>query len=939
MSKIKYDILLFSSRKAPHLPKTLLCLFAMALLCCIAVASISYLYYTLTSTVSDYRRQMNAAAYSAQYFFDERESMLQSMAAAIIPLPQGFPAEKAQEVLSFPEITIHPLRGSGSQKKHGVMVTDKDQAEFERSKTQLIYTSGRTGKTTAIFSAQDNVPKITPESEREIVSFLSEQKWLTGEDGALPIAWFNPTGDKDDRLYLYTPVDLTDSTSGWLGLTFHDLTSSIDLSSLQGGKYDLIDPQGVLALHHGNHITGQNYWVGRFIADTFGVAGGRLFPEYLILRKSVGHGGWSLVYYVPVSQLIKTNLPVFQAVVFTALMLVIFVVVSICYLSRRVLQPALSQYSALIDSEALNRKLIATAPVGLALVRKKDAELLFCNELAQVWIKSDRAWFTRISEDNGSTTSHEIVLQDKRTIQLSCTPTFWGGKDAILCVLSDISRLKDTERSLVEAKSIAESANQAKTLFLTTMSHEIRTPLYGILGTLELFALSGLSGQQHEYMKTLLHSSSSLLRIVNDSLDLSSIEAGQLTLESMPFSPMELAELVVETYAAKAENKGLQIYAISDTSVPHLLMGDATRVRQILDNLVNNAVKFTLSGHVVLRVNVSQHVDDNVRVAFQVVDSGIGIPQEHLPRLFDPYFRPTNKLSSQESGSGLGLSICSRLAQLMQGKLWAISERNLGSRFTFEVTLPLASDSNMPPLPNLLPEPVYVDGAVPEIVYNLCEWLRYWGAQALPFRSVTASDCARGILIQAWPPLVHTSNWRGKRVIALPPTLAHERKSEHDAVITGAYSVTAIGRVVQSMQNSMIPEDSVITPFVADKFGLHLLIIDDSPISHMILREQLELLGCVVTLASSGREAVDFSDVLTFNAVITDLCMPDLDGYEVARRLRKQGYAGQIIGLTGNAYQEEKERGYAAGMDCLLRKPLSLSQLRALLRTMNTSRS
>ncbi len=120
---------------------------------------------------------------------------------------------------------------------------------------------------------------------------------------------------------------------------------------------------------------------------------------------------------------------------------------------------------------------------------------------------------------------------------------------------------------------MAESANQAKTLFLTTMSHEIRTPLYGILGTLELFALSGLSGQQREYMRTLLHSSSSLLRIVNDSLDLSSIEAGQLTLERAPFSPMELAELVVETYAAKAENKGLHIYTLSDVNVPPLVRG------------------------------------------------------------------------------------------------------------------------------------------------------------------------------------------------------------------------------------------------------------------------------------------------------------------------------------------------------------------------------
>lgn len=939
MSKIKYDVLSYSSRQAPHLPKTLLYLFAIALLCCNAVASIFYLYYTINSTVSDYRSQMNAAAYNAQYFFDERESRLLSMAAATVLLPGRLQTKKIKDLIEYQEMAVLPLTESGSRKSYGVLVTKKDQAEFARNKTQLIYTSAKTGRTTTVLSAQNNMPKITPKREREIVSFLSNQKWLTGDDGVLPIAWFNPAGDEEDRLYLYTPVDATDPKSGWLGLTFCGLTSKIDLSTLQGGKYDLIDPKGLLVLH-GDRMSIQNGdWVGQSIADTFGVSGGWLFPEYLVLRKSAGHGGWSLVYSVPVSQLININLPIFQKVALTAIMFTVFVALSIWYLSRRVLQPALSQFSALVDSEALNRKLVETAPVGLALVRNRDAELLFFNELTQVWVRSDRDWFTRISEEHESSITHELVLQDGRTIQLSCTPTFWGGEDAILCVLSDISRLKETERSLQEAKSIAESANQAKTLFLTTMSHEIRTPLYGVLGTLELFALSGLNGQQREYMKTLLHSSSSLLRIVNDSLDLSSIDAGQLTLESMPFSPMELAELVVETYAAKAESKGLLIYTTSDTGIPHLLMGDATRVRQILDNLVNNAVKFTFSGHIVLRLNVTQQLGDNVTLAFQVVDTGVGITPEHLPRLFDPYFRSANTLAGHESGTGLGLSICSRLAQLMEGRLSASSECNLGTRFTFLVTLPLANDNSIPTLPHLLPEPVYVDGAVPEIVNNLCEWLRYWGAQALPFRNVTTRDNTNGILIQTWPPSVHTEHWHGKRIIALPATLAHENKSENDAVITGAYSVTVIGNIVQSMQNSTIPVSPIDTLFITEKYDLHLLVIDDSPISHMILREQLELLGCVVALASNGREALGLSDIATYDAVITDLYMPDLNGYEVASKLRKKGYEGQIIGLTGNAYQEEKERGYASGMSCLLRKPLSLSQLRTLLRTINKNGS
>ncbi|QEU40955.1 response regulator [Raoultella planticola] len=940
MLKSKYDVLFYSSRQAPRLPKALLCSFAMAFLSCIAVASFFYIYYSVNNTISDYRRQMNAAAYNAQYFFDEREAMLQSMAAAIVHLPGRFSSGQVSEAVPFPEITVYPLRDSDNQQRHGVIMSRRDIAGFDRSKTQLIYTSARTGRTTTVLPAPNPKPGLSSESERQIMTFLSSQVWQMGEDGSLPIAWFNPPGDEEDRLYLYTPVDVDDPQSGWLGLTFCELASSIDLSTLSGGKYDLIDPQGLLALH-GNSMHGQkSYWVGRFLVDTFGVTGGRLFPEFLVLRKSVGHGGWSLAYSVPVSQLVKKNLPVLHAVVLVATALIMFVILSLWYLSRRVLQPALSQFSALMDSAALNRKLVETAPIGLALVRGRDAELLFSNELAYSWVQSDRQWFTRISAVDDATGARELTLYDGRTIQLSCTATSWGGEAAILCVLSDVSGLKAVERSLVEAKSMAESANQAKTLFLTTMSHEIRTPLYGILGTLELFALSGLSGQQREYMRTLLHSSSSLLRIVNDSLDLSSIEAGQLTLERAPFSPMELAELVVETYAAKAENKGLHIYTLSDVNVPPLVQGDATRVRQVLDNLINNAVKFTLSGHVVLRLEAGQQYGDTVSLIFQVVDTGVGITSEHLPRLFEPYFRSANKLTGQDSGSGLGLSICSRLAQLMEGRLWAISEHNLGTRFTFEVTLPLAEDSNMPPVPQLLPEPVYVDGAVPEIVNNLCDWLRHWGAQALPFRNVTLSNDSRGILVQTWPPSIHTTHWYGKRIIALPPTLGHEQTTESDTtVITGAYSVTGIGRVVQSMQLDAAPLPAAASDFIGETFGLRLLVVDDSPISHIILREQLELLGCDVVLATNGCDALNLSDILTFDAVLTDLHMPDLDGYEVARKLREQGYEGQIVGLTGNAYQQEKTTGHRAGMNALLRKPLSLSQLRAMLRTIIISRN
>ncbi|MBS0849788.1 ATP-binding protein [Citrobacter sp. JGM124] len=940
MSKTKNIPLQGSSYQAPQLSNTLLLLFAISLSCIIIATSFFYIYYYVNNTISDYRRQMNAAAYNAQDFFDDREAGLKALTDAIISLPMNVDIFTPLIPDVAPDVSVYPLGEDKYEPKYGIIMTQKDRAEITRNKLQLVYTSSETGKTTILTPDPEKASQLSAESENQIATFLSNQKWPEKEEGSLFISWFNTIEDKEKRLYLYTPVDINNPASGWLGIKINNVALNIALSTLNMGNYDLVDPQGRSVLHS-DISASHDYWVGRFITDTFGLTGDTFLPEYLVLRKSVGRGDWSLVYSLPVPQLIKKHLLFFLVVTVITVTLIIFVVLSILYLSRRVLKPAIIQYSALTDSEALNRKLVETVSVGLVLVRIKDAKLLFCNELAQSWVQSDTEWYSRISVVNYPPVSHELTLHDGRTIQLSYTATSWGGDIAILCVLNDISRLKDIEHSLVEAKSMAESANQAKTLFLTTMSHEIRTPLYGILGTLELFALSQLSRQQKEYLKTLLQSSSSLLRIVDDSLDLSSIEAGQLRLTIAPFSPMELAELVVSTYAAKAENKGLQLYAISDVNLPHLLLGDTMRIRQILDNLVNNAIKFTHYGHVVLRLSVEQQDDDTVRLIIKIVDTGMGINSEHLLHLFEPYFRSTNNLTESIPGSGLGLSICSRLTQAMGGALHVVSQQGLGSQFTFEANLPIARDAHATPQPYLLPEPIYVDGAIPEIVNNTCEWLRHWGAQAFPLRHKAQGDKTRGIMIQTWPPSQNTINWPGRLIIALPPSLCHEQNSQHNAVITGAYSIVEIGHSVQAMQQqrASVPSETSAFTVITERFDLCVLIIDDSPVSRTILCEQLELFGCNVVQATNGLEAMKIFSLYAFDAVMTDLYMPDMNGLEVTTALREQGYKGRIIGLTGNAYQKERNLGLKAGMDSMLHKPLSLIQLRSVLRKILKSKS
>jgi len=322
-------------------------------------------------------------------------------------------------------------------------------------------------------------------------------------------------------------------------------------------------------------------------------------------------------------------------------------------LRRGVPASAWSRAGACAAGDALCRKLLDTAPVGLALVRCSDRSLLLSNALARQWVCSDASWFEQAVAGGTQQGPRELALGDGRWVEVRTTPTTHGGEPVVFCLVSDVTALRQAQAALVDAKQRAESASQAKTQFLATMSHEIRTPLFGILGTLELLALSRVPSEQTRYLGAMQQASASLLRIVNDSLDLSAIEAGRLQLEAQAFSATELLDSVAAGLLSRAEQKGLQLYAVSDVRTPPLLVGDALRLRQILDNLVGNAIKFTFSGHVALRLQVMGDSEEGTDLRFQVQDTGIGIDPEQQPFLFDPYFRAHAATQQQVQGAGL----------------------------------------------------------------------------------------------------------------------------------------------------------------------------------------------------------------------------------------------------------------------------------------------
>ncbi|CUS14458.1 unnamed protein product, partial [Tuber aestivum] len=420
-------------------------------------------------------------------------------------------------------------------------------------------------------------------------------------------------------------------------------------------------------------------------------------------------------------------------------------------------------------------------------------------------------------------------MADGRHLFLSFAPTRYQREEVLICAFSDISERKQVELALQQARTLADAANEAKTLFLATMSHEIRTPLYGVLGTLELLARTDLNSQQRGYLNAIEGSSANLLQLICDVLDVSKIEAGQLSLELSVFSPLELVQEVIQGYAGAAQSKGLQLFACLDPQLPDHVRGDVTRIRQILNNLLNNALKFTESGRIVLRLRLESREGERALLQWQVVDTGKGIAAHDQQYLFEPFFQASGN-ANVVAGTGLGLSICKRLVHLMNGTLRVVSEPGLGSSFTFILPLEQVDE--------------YADEP----------WARAQGIEEN--RSPTPCEAPAEI-----------------------------------------------------------------------NLNLRLLVAEDNLINQLILRDQLEELGCTVVLAGDGIEALSLWGETAFDMILTDVNMPRMNGYELTEQLRRLGCSLPIIGATANAMLDEAERCLNAGMDHCLVKPFTLRAL------------
>lgn len=618
---------------------------------------------------------------------------------------------------------------------------------------------------------------------------------------------------------------------------------------------------------------------------------------------------------------------------------------------RHVVEPARQAQHALLESQDFNRSIIEASPVALCVIGRDKRRIIFGNRQALGWLGLEvddvlpregglsRALDELLARDKPATgqADAQLALPDGRSLQIACAPSRYHDHDVLLCVLTDLTAQEEIQRELKRARASADEASTAKSAFLATMSHEIRTPLYGVLGTLELLSLTGLSVQQHQQVDRIQGASRQLLQIISDILDISRIETGQTRVQTQALDPVGLVQECTATFAAMAQQKNLLLFCATDPDTPRNVMGDPLHTRQILSNLISNAIKFTQAGHVIVRLRQNTSASGQAQLQFQVVDSGIGIPRDRQDALFTPFY-VAHSGEHTIHGAGLGLSICARLAELMGSEIQLTSAPGLGSSFSFALTLDTASPGppvQAKPLPALQGMALTVRSPHAELSASVCDWLKRLGAQA---HAWLPNDGAKGTPQDIWldvmmPGSACPEGWAGD-YLSVSPRDGSATLPEADGTSPESIGAAlAHWREQKSARAAAAPVRKTASA-LPGKPGLHVLVAEDNPLNQATLREQLERLGCQVTLAQDGDEAFSLWDDDNHDFLLTDVNMPNMNGYQLARRLRAQGMRAPIIGITANAMADEAQRCTQSGMNACLVKPMNLAALRGLLDTL-----
>jgi two-component system sensor histidine kinase/response regulator len=550
-------------------------------------------------------------------------------------------------------------------------------------------------------------------------------------------------------------------------------------------------------------------------------------------------------------------------------------------------------------------------------------------------------------------------------VEMSLAPVESNGSVTFSAFVRDITERKQTEVALASARDAAVEAARMKSEFLANMSHEIRTPMNGVIGMTELLLGSELGADQREFAETIRNSAEALLTVLNDILDFSKMEAGKLSIEHTAFDVREQIEEVGALLSRRAHEKGIELLTCVPPDFPTGFVGDPTRIRQVLMNLIGNAIKFTDKGEVVVSAAISTALESGPGVRFEVRDSGIGVSEDQKESIFQSFTQADGSTTRKYGGTGLGLTISRKLVDLMDGVIGIDSEPGKGS--TFWIELPLTQGSPIREIPNT---PVELKGLSVLIVDDhplnrriLREQLSAWemaveeavsGAAALelveqwqanPFSIILVDNmmpemsglelatrlkaearCPRSALVL----LSSAADTLGSRELAEHGFASSAMKPVRQEQLRRAL-VNALN-VLSSHKQEPVP---VVRPVEAANLGLRVLLAEDNTVNQKVAARLLERMGCTVDIAGNGLIAVEKSGEQHYDVILMDVQMPEMGGFDATKIIRakdaENGHRNVIIAMTAHALEGDRERCIGYGMDDYLTKPVKPELLESML--------